>query len=68
MVYEATETVAIFSDRSSQQWVVRDREGNFWIVPDTENAWDEREPFQPTDETELMPTAGHYKCVLGLPF
>jgi len=25
--------VALFVERSSQQWVVRDPEGNFWIVP-----------------------------------
>ena len=26
------QVVAIVVDRSSQQWVVRDPEGNFWII------------------------------------
>ena len=25
--------VALYVDRSSQQWIVLDAEGNFWIVP-----------------------------------
>ena len=39
--------VALYVDRSSQQWIVRDPEGNFWLVPSVENPWDHREPFQP---------------------
>ncbi len=27
---------SIYVDRSKSQWVVRDREGNLWIVPLTE--------------------------------
>jgi hypothetical protein len=60
--------VALFVDRSSQQWIVLDPEGNFWIVPtENENPWDERQPFYPTEETELEPVPGHYKYMLGLP-
>jgi hypothetical protein len=59
---------ALFVDRQSQQWVVRDPEGNFWIVPSVENAWDHRQPFQPTEESDLEPVPGHYKDMLGLPF
>jgi len=60
--------VALYVDRSSQQWIVLDAEGNFWIVPSVEeNPWDQRQPFYPTAETELEPVPGHYKYLLGLP-
>src|SRR5947209_8083741 len=56
------EVVKLYVDRSSQRWIVLDREGNFWIVPtDNENPWDQRERFYPSGETELEPVPGHYK-------
>jgi hypothetical protein len=60
--------VAIFVDKSSQQWVVRDPDGNFWLVPGGDDPWEHRQPFDPTEETELEPIPGHYKYLLGLPF
>jgi len=61
-------TVALFVDRSSQQWIVLDPDGNFWIVPNEEgNPWSQRQPYYPTEETELEPVPGHYKYMLGLP-
>ena len=60
--------VAIFVDRASRQWVVRDAEGNFWLLPAIDNPWDHRQPFEPTEETELEPIPGHYKYMLALPF
>jgi hypothetical protein len=54
-------------DRRSQQWIVLDPEGNFWVVPLTDNPWDNREPFQPTEASELEPVPGHYKQMLGIP-
>lgn len=61
--------VAIFVDRARpQQWIVRDQDGNFWSVPPVDNPWDNRQPFDPTEETELEPVPGHYKYMLGLPF
>mgnify|MGYP000963964300 FL=1 len=60
--------VALFVDRSSQQWVVRDPDGDFWILPAGDDAWDHRQPFQPTAEMELQPVPGHYKDMLHLPF
>ena len=33
--------VALFVDRSCQQWIVRDPEGNFWILPSVEDPWDQ---------------------------
>ena len=62
------QVMTLFVDRQSQQWIVRDSEGNFWIVPSIENAWDHRQPFQPTEEADLEPFPGHYKGMLGLPF
>jgi hypothetical protein len=58
--------VTLYVDRSSQRWVVLDVEGNFWILPSVENPWDQRQPFLPTEETELEPVPGHYKYMLGL--
>jgi hypothetical protein len=62
------QVVALFVDRQSQQWIVRDPEGNFWFVPNVDNPWDHRQPFQPTEESDLEPVPGHYKNMLGLPF
>ena len=60
--------VTLYVDRSSQQWIVLDPEGNFWIVPsDNENPWNQRQPFYATEETELESVPGHYKYMLGLP-
>jgi hypothetical protein len=67
MFTERKQVVALNTDRSSQQWIVRDHEGKFWLVPPVENAWECREPFQPTEGTELEPVPGHYKQLLGLP-
>jgi hypothetical protein len=62
------DVVTLFVDRTSQQWVVLDFEGNFWSVPsDRETPWDHRQPFQPTEESALERVPGHYKYMLGLP-
>jgi hypothetical protein len=68
MLIVRKQVIAIYVDRSTQQWIVRDPNGSFWLLPSGENAWDQREPYQPTDETELEPVPGHYKYLLGLPF
>jgi hypothetical protein len=69
MIFSAGRMAAIFVDRAcTEHWIVRDPEGNFWIVPPVENAWESRQPFQPTEETELESIPGHYKSMLGLPF
>ena len=60
--------VALFVEKSSQQWIVRDPEGNFWIVPSGEDAWGHRQPFYPTEETELEPVPRHYIYMFDLPF
>jgi hypothetical protein len=48
MITVRRSTVALFVERSAQQWVVRDPDSNFWIVPSVENSWDHRQPFYPT--------------------
>lgn len=68
MIVVRKQSVNLYVDRLSQQWVVLDPEGNFWILPSVENPWHQRQPFYPTDETELEPVPGHYKYMLGLPF
>jgi hypothetical protein len=60
--------VALFVDHASNQWVVRDADGVFWIVPPGENGWERREPFHPTEESELEAVPGHYLHMLRLPF
>ena len=60
--------LALYVDRVGKKWIVLDRDGNFWTLPsDDENPWDLRQPFEPTEETELEPVPGHYKFMLGIP-
>jgi hypothetical protein len=61
------QVVAIYVDRSSGGWIVRDSEGQLWNLPPTDHPWDDRQPFQLTEETELEPVPGHYRYLLGLP-
>jgi hypothetical protein len=61
------QVVAIYVDRTSGQWIVRDAEGTFWILPRTDNPWDDRQPFVPHEDAELEPVPGHYRYMLGLP-
>jgi hypothetical protein len=68
MLAASKRVVALYVDMASQQWIVRDPEGNFWSLPSTDNPWDERQPFSPAEETDLEPVPGHYKDMLGLPF
>jgi hypothetical protein len=67
MLAASKRVVALYVDRASQQWIVRDAEGNFWSLPPTDHPWDERQPFSPAEETDLEPVPGHYKYSLGLP-
>jgi hypothetical protein len=62
------QVVALYVDRSSRQWVVRDAEGNFWRLPAGERAWEQRQPFTPTEATALEPIPGHYQYLLDVPW
>jgi len=69
MMSGSSRMAALFVDRScTEHWIVRDPEGNLWMVPPGENAWERRYPFEPTEETDLEPIPGHYLGMLGLPF
>jgi hypothetical protein len=59
---------AIYIDNFSQQWIVRDPDGNFWMLPPDEHPWDHREPIDATDDMNLESVPGHYKYMLDLPF
>lgn len=60
--------VAIYVDRQSRQWIVRDGEGRFWTLPaDGDDAWEHRQPFDPSEAAELEPIPGHYRNLLGIP-
>jgi len=60
--------MTLYVDRSSQQWIVQDQDGSFWTLSSSdENPWEQRQPFYPTEETELEPVPGHYKHMFGIP-
>jgi hypothetical protein len=59
--------IALYVDRSTRQWIVRDSDGNFWTLAATDDPWDNRQPFVTAEETVLEPVPGHYKSMLGLP-
>lgn len=60
-------TIALYVDRSSQDWVAQDQDGNFWLVPADDRGWDHRRPLQVADENQLEPVPGHYRQMLGIP-
>ncbi|HLJ50311.1 MAG TPA: hypothetical protein VKU01_30060 [Bryobacteraceae bacterium] len=62
------QAAAIFVNRPSQQWIVRDPDGNFWVVPVIDHPWQHRQPLELTDEIDLVPVPGHYRYLLELPF
>ena len=66
MLTVRTRVVRIYVDRSTGRWVVRDADGNYWVLPATDDPWDDRQPFSPAEETDLEPVPGHYKYLLGL--
>ena len=68
MLAQGKRTAALYVDKASQQWIVLDPEGHYWVIPSVENPWDRRQPFQPAEATDLVPVPGHYKSMLGLPF
>jgi hypothetical protein len=59
--------VSLYVDRTSRQWIVLDPDGNFWMLPNVEKPWDQRQLIYPNEKTELEPVPGHYIHMLGLP-
>ena len=68
MVTEINISTHLYVDRTTQQWVVLDSDGNYWTVPPIGNPWEHRQPFHATEQTELERVPGHYKSMVGLPF
>ena len=62
------QVVALFVDRraSSGSCGIPKATSGFFLP--SKNPWEHRQPFYPTDETDLEPVPGHYKDMLGLPF
>jgi hypothetical protein len=58
---------ALYVDRTTQQWVVRDTCGEFWVLPSSQDAWRHRLPFALTQDSTLEPVPGHYISLLGIP-
>jgi hypothetical protein len=69
MNFGPSRNAGIFVDRTCREhWIVRDPEGNFWIVPSGESPWEGRQPFLPSEDADLEAIPGHYKALLRLPF
>ena len=66
MIAAENRIVGLYVDRTCpERWIVRDLQGRFWTVAPGENSWERRQPFQPTEETELEPIPSHYKYMIG---
>ena len=59
MIAGRKRAVVPFVERLCQQRVMRDLEGNFWLLPSVDNPWGQRQPSHPTAEAELEPVPGH---------
>jgi hypothetical protein len=68
MVEERRCTVSLFVDKTTNQWIVRDPEGQYWMLPSGEDAWEQRQPYQPGEDAELVVVPRHYQYLLKLPF
>jgi hypothetical protein len=67
MIATRKPAMSLYVDKQHPEcWIVRDREGRFWVVPPGEDAWARRELFHPGEEAELEPVPGHYLYMLGL--
>lgn len=58
--------LALFVDHSTHQWIVQDREGRLWVVSAGKDQWQNREPFEPDEQTDLEPIPKHYSYLLDL--
>jgi hypothetical protein len=60
--------MSLYVDRACpERWIVRDKDGRFWILPPEENAWAKREEFEPSEDADLEPIPSHYLYLLDLP-
>jgi hypothetical protein len=68
MLATTKRALTLYVDHATQQWIVLDPEGRYWVVPSRDNAWEYREPFVLAEDTNLETVPGHYKYLLQLPF
>jgi hypothetical protein len=66
MVESLTTVTALYVDRLTQQWVVRDGEGQFWSLAGNGD-WEQRRPFTLTMDHSLEPVPRHYLSQLQRP-
>jgi hypothetical protein len=67
MITTRKPVMSLYVDKARPEyWIVRDREGLFWIVPPGEDAWSKRERFHPSEDAELEAVPGHYLYMLGI--
>jgi hypothetical protein len=59
--------LSLYVDRDlPSYWIVRDRAGDFWMVPYGDQAWERRQPYRLTEGAQLESVPGHYKYLLGI--
>jgi hypothetical protein len=58
--------VTLYADKTARQWIVRDRDGKFWVLPLGDDPWENRQPFDVSEDVELEPMPGHYRYMLGI--
>lgn len=68
MLVVRKQVASLYVDRATQRWVVRDPDGQFWLLPSVDDAWHQRQPFDQVADADLEPVPGHYKYLLKLPF
>jgi hypothetical protein len=66
LVTHGKAAVALYADKAGRQWVARDADGRFWVLPPGDDPWKNRRPFDPQDNADLEPVPGHYRYMLGL--
>lgn len=68
MITTRKPALSLYVDKGyPEHWIVRDREGCFWVLPPVENAWEKREPYLRSEDSELESVPSHYIYILGLP-
>ena len=58
---------SIYVDRNLPHfWIVRDRAGDFWMVPSGDQAWQRRQPYALSQDANLEWVPGHYLYMLDI--
>jgi hypothetical protein len=65
LITHSKAAVALYADKAGRQWVARDSDGKFWVLPPGDDLWANRQPFEPAKDAELELMPGHSKYMLG---